>query len=312
MNKTRNTFLLILTAFIWGVAFVAQSVGMEYVGPWTFTASRSVIGAVFLIPCIAFLDKLKEKEANALIDLHKTDSSMDVPSSATHPKNRKTLLIGGICCGTALAIASMLQQYGIAYTTVGKAGFITALYIIIVPILGIFLKRKPGLRVWISVLLAVAGLYFLCMTDSLTLGKGDLLVMLCALAFSFHILIIDHFSPMVDGVRMACIQFAVVAVLCGIPALILEQPSLSSLVDAWAPILYAGMLSSGVGYTLQIVAQKNYDPTIASLIMSLESVFSVLAGWVILKQALTPRELFGCALMFGAIILVQLPEKKKG
>ena len=135
--------------------------------------------------------------------------------------------------------------------------------------------------------------------------------MLCALVFSFHILIIDHFSPMVDGVRMACIQFAVVAVICGIPALIFEQPSLSSILDAWAPILYAGMLSSGVGYTLQIVAQKNYDPTVASLIMSLESVFSVLAGWVILGQSLTPRELFGCALMFGAIILVQLPDRKK-
>ena len=301
MNKTRNTFLLILTAFIWGVAFVAQSVGNAYVGPWTFTASRSVIGALFLIPCIAFLDKLKAKET----------SSSNNASAKDEPKNTKTFIIGGICCGTALAIASMLQQYGIAYTTVGKAGFITALYIIIVPILGIFFKRNPGLRVWISVLLAVAGLYFLCMTDSLSLGKGDLLVMLCALVFSFHILIIDHFSPMVDGVRMACIQFAVVAVICGIPALIFEQPSLSSILDAWAPILYAGMLSSGVGYTLQIVAQKNYDPTVASLIMSLESVFSVLAGWVILGQSLTPRELFGCALMFGAIILVQLPDRKK-
>lgn len=301
MNKTRNTFLLILTAFIWGVAFVAQSVGNAYVGPWTFTASRSVIGALFLIPCIAFLDKLKSKEA----------ATSDNTAVKEEPKNTKTLIIGGICCGTALSIASMLQQYGIAYTTVGKAGFITALYIIIVPILGIFFKRNPGLRVWISVLLAVAGLYFLCMTDSLSLGKGDLLVMLCALVFSFHILIIDHFSPMVDGVRMACIQFAVVAVICGIPALIFEQPSLSSILDAWAPILYAGMLSSGVGYTLQIVAQKNYDPTVASLIMSLESVFSVLAGWVILGQSLTPRELFGCALMFGAIILVQLPDRKK-
>ena len=301
MNKTRNTFLLILTAFIWGVAFVAQSVGNAYVGPWTFTASRSVIGALFLIPCIAFLDKLKSKEA----------ATSDNAAAKDEQKNTKTLIIGGICCGTALAIASMLQQYGIAYTTVGKAGFITALYIIIVPILGIFFKRNPGLRVWISVLLAVAGLYFLCMTDSLSLGKGDLLVMLCALVFSFHILIIDHFSPMVDGVRMACIQFAVVAVICGIPALIFEQPSLSSILDAWAPILYAGMLSSGVGYTLQIVAQKNYDPTVASLIMSLESVFSVLAGWVILGQSLTPRELFGCALMFGAIILVQLPDRKK-
>lgn len=300
MNKTRNTFLLLLTAFIWGVAFVAQSVGMEYVGPWTFTSARSIIGAIFLIPCIAFLDKLKEKENKA--------SGIDVPMNHG---DRKTLIIGGICCGIALGVASMLQQYGISQTTVGKAGFITALYIVIVPILGIFMKRKPRLVIWFSVVLALAGLYFLCMTDSLSFSKGDTLVMLCAVAFSVHILIIDHFSPMVDGVRMSCIQFAVVGILCGIPALILEQPSLSSLIAAWAPVLYAGMLSSGVGYTLQIVAQKNYDPTVASLILSLESVFSVLAGWVILGQALSPKELFGCALMFAAIILVQLPEKKK-
>ena len=312
MNKTRNTFLLILTAFIWGVAFVAQSVGMEYVGPWTFTSSRSVIGALFLIPCIAFLDRLKKKESAA--DAFSDDNCTMEVSGSNKTNNHwdtKTLLIGGICCGVALSIASMLQQYGIAYTTVGKAGFITALYIIIVPILGIFMKRKPRLLVWVSVLLALVGLYFLCMTDSLRFSKGDTLVLLCAVAFSFHILIIDHFSPMVDGVRMSCIQFAVVGILCGIPALILEQPTWSSLTAAWAPILYAGMLSSGVGYTLQIVAQKDYDPTIASLIMSLESVFSVLAGWVILGQALAPRELFGCILMFAAIILVQLPEKAK-
>ena len=294
MNSThtaRNTFLLILTSFIWGVAFVAQSVGMEHVGPWTFTASRSVIGALFLIPVIGLLDKSKPKE--------------------DRPKNNKTLLIGGICCGIALAVASMFQQYGILYTTVGKAGFITALYIVLVPILGIFFKRKPRLIVWFSVLLALVGLYFLCMTDSLRFSRGDTLVLLSALVFSCHILIIDHFSPMVDGVRMSCIQFAVIAIVCGIPALIFEQPTLSSLIAAWAPILYAGMLSSGVGYTLQIVAQKNYDPTVASLIMSLESVFSVLAGWVILKQALSARELLGCVLMFTAIILVQLPERKK-
>ena len=294
MNSThtaRNTFLLILTSFIWGVAFVAQSVGMEHVGPWTFTASRSVIGALFLIPVIGLLDKSKPKE--------------------DRPKNNKTLLIGGICCGIALAVASMFQQYGILYTTVGKAGFITALYIVLVPILGIFFKRKPRLIVWFSVLLALVGLYFLCMTDSLRFSRGDTLVLLSALVFSCHILIIDHFSPMVDGVRMSCIQFAVIAIVCGIPALIFEQPTLSSLIAAWAPVLYAGMLSSGVGYTLQIVAQKNYDPTVASLIMSLESVFSVLAGWVILKQALSARELLGCVLMFTAIILVQLPERKK-
>ena len=220
------------------------------------------------------------------------------------------MITGGICCGIAIAAASTLQQYGIAYTTVGKAGFITALYIVIVPILGIFLKRKPRLIIWFSVLLALVGLYFLCMTDSLSFSKGDTLVLLCAFVFSLHIMIIDHFSPMVDGVRMSCIQFAVAGILCGIPALIFEHPTFSSLIAAWAPILYAGILSCGVAYTLQIVAQKNYDPTVASLLLSLESVFSVLAGWVILHQALSPREIFGCVLVFIAIILVQLPAPK--
>ena len=299
MNKTKNTFLLLLTAFIWGIAFVAQSVGMDYVGPLTFNASRFIIGAIFLIPCIAFLDKLKEKENQA--------ACKNIPAA---PQNKKVLITGGICCGIAIAAASTLQQYGIAYTTVGKAGFITALYIVIVPILGIFLKRKPRLIIWFSVLLALVGLYFLCMTDSLSFSKGDTLVLLCAFVFSLHIMIIDHFSPMVDGVRMSCIQFAVAGVLCGIPALIFEHPTFSSLIAAWAPILYAGILSCGVAYTLQIVAQKNYDPTVASLLLSLESVFSVLAGWVILHQALSPREIFGCVLVFIAIILVQLPTPK--
>ncbi len=301
MNKTKNTFLLFLTAFIWGVAFVAQSVGMDYVGPWTFNASRFIIGAVFLIPCIAFLDGLKKKEAAA----------SGTSSEKSAPQDKKTLLIGGLCCGIAIAVASTLQQYGISMTTVGKAGFITALYIVIVPILGIFLKKKPRLIIWVSVVLALAGLYFLCMTDSLSFSKGDTMVLLCALVFSIHILIIDYFSPKVDGVRMSCIQFFVASIICGIPALILEHPQFSSLVAAWAPILYAGILSCGVAYTLQIVAQKNYDPTIASLILSLESVFSVLAGWVILHEALSPREILGCVLVFIAIILVQLPEKKK-
>ena len=299
MNNTKNTFLLLLTAFIWGVAFVAQSVGMDYVGPLTFNAVRFIIGAIFLIPCIAFLDKLKEKENQA--------AGKNTPAA---PQNKKVLITGGICCGIAIAAASTLQQYGIAYTTVGKAGFITALYIVIVPILGIFLKRKPRLIIWFSVLLALVGLYFLCMTDSLSFSKGDTLVLLCAFVFSLHIMIIDHFSPMVDGVRMSCIQFAVAGILCGIPALIFEHPTFSSLIAAWAPVLYAGILSCGVAYTLQIVAQKNYDPTVASLLLSLESVFSVLAGWVILHQALSPREIFGCVLVFIAIILVQLPAPK--
>ena len=299
MNKTKNTLLLLLTAFIWGVAFVAQSVGMDYVGPLTFNASRFIIGAIFLIPCIAFLDALKKRDKDT------------APSAGPSSSDKKSLLIGGLCCGLIITVASTLQQYGIAYTTVGKAGFITALYIVLVPVFGIFLKKRPRMIIWISVILALAGLYFLCMIDSLSFSKGDTLVLLCAAAFSVHILVIDHFSPKVDGVRMSFIQFLIAGILCGIPALILERPTLSALTAAWAPILYAGILSCGIAYTLQIVAQKNYDPTIASLILSLESVFSVLAGWILLREALSPREIFGCILVFTAIILVQLPKRKK-
>lgn len=299
MNKTKNTLMLLLTAFIWGVAFVAQSVGMDYVGPFTFNAARFLIGALFLIPCIGFLDRLKKKEEKK--------NPEDTPA----PGSKKTLIIGGICCGIAITVASMLQQKGISMTTVGKAGFITALYIVFVPILGIFFKRKPRLILWVSVLLALAGLYFLCMTDSLSFSAGDTLVLLAAFAFSIHILVIDHFAPLADGVRMSCIQFLVAGLICTVPALLFEHPTFAALTAAWAPVLYAGILSCGVAYTLQIVAQKNYDPTIASLILSLESVFSVLAGWIILHQALSPKEIFGCMLVFIAILLVQLPERKK-
>lgn len=292
MKKTdiKSPLLLFLAAFIWGVAFVAQSVGMDYVGPFTFNAVRSVIGGVALLPCIVLLGRREPKEEKK--------------------EDPKTLLIGGILCGIVLCIASNLQQIGINYTTVGKAGFITAMYIVLVPILGIFLKKKAGVKVWISVVLAVAGLYLLCMTEKLSLGKGDALVLLCALMFAVHILVIDYFSPKVDGVKLSCIQFLVCGVLSAIPMFLFEKPEMGAICSAWLPILYAGIFSSGVGYTLQVIGQKNMDPTVASLILSLESVISVLAGWVLLKQQLSGRELLGCVVMFVAIILAQLPDKK--
>lgn len=293
MKKTdiKSPLLLFLAAFIWGVAFVAQSKAKDYsVEPFTFNAVRNVIGGLTLLPCIFFLCKREPKEKKI-------------------EDNPKTLLIGGILCGTVLCIASNLQQIGINYTTVGKAGFITAMYIVLVPILGIFLKRRAGIKVWISVFLAVAGLYLLCMTEKLSLGKGDALVLLCALVFAIHILVIDHFSPKVDGVKLSCIQFLVCGILSMIPALILEHPQVSSILTAWLPILYAGIMSCGVAYTLQIVGQKNVNPTVASLILSLESCISVLAGWMLLGQKLSLKELIGCVIMFAAIILAQLPEK---
>ena len=296
--KLRNSLLLLLTATIWGVAFVAQSVGMDYVGPFTFVFARNVIGGLVLLPVIAVLGK----------------------SGGPHPKQapeerrkaRKTLIIGGMCCGTALCAGSITQQFALLYTPVGKAGFLTACYILIVPLRGLLFGRRCGVKHWCGVALAMAGLYFLCMTGgSFGFDTGTLLGLGCALLFSMHILVIDHFSPMVDGVQMSCIQFAVCAVISGVAMLIFEQPTMANILAAWKAIMYAGVMSSGVAYTLQIVGQKGMNPTIASLIMSLESVISVIAGWLILGQALTAREIFGCVLMFCAIVLAQLPEKAK-
>lgn len=291
MNTTqvKKSLLLLLTATIWGTAFVAQSVGMDYVEPFTFTFARSIVGGIVLIPVIWFFSRGKKR-----------------------PMLTKAELIGGVCCGLALCAASNFQQIGIVHTTVGKAGFITALYVVIVPILGIFLKKKASFVVWISVGLSVIGLYLLCMTgDSLRLAYGDFLVLICALLFSVHIMIIDYFSPKGDGVRISCVQFFVCGIVSGMIMLFVEEPSVGNMMAAKMPILYAGVLSSGVAYTLQIVGQKDMNPTVASLILCLESVISALAGWVILDEALTSRELFGCLLMFVAIVLAQVPVKRK-
>lgn len=295
----KNVCMLVLTAFIWGVAFVAQSVGMNYIKPFTFSCVRSLLGGIVLIPCIWLLDRLNAKKGGS-----------EEKKKPMTKSEKKLLLTGGICCGLALCVASNLQQIGIQYTTVGKAGFITALYIVLVPIFGIFLKKKVGLKIWISVAIAVAGLYLLCITEKLTIGKGDFLVLLCAVVFTIHIMVIDYFSPKVDGVRMSCIQFLVTGILSSVPMFLFEKPDISAIFAAAVPLLYAGVMSCGVAYTLQIVAQKDADPTVASLILSLESVFSVLAGWVVLKQVLSMKEIAGCILMFGAIILAQLPDKK--
>lgn len=295
-STLKNSLLLLLTATIWGVAFVAQSVSMDYIGGFTFNAIRNIIGAITLVPVILIFSK-----QNPAADQNPADRQ----------KARKTLITGGICCGILLCLSSNFQQFGIKYTTVGKAGFITACYIIIVPIIGIFLKKKCSPFIWIAVLLSLGGLYLLCIIpgEGFSIGKGDTLVLICAVVFSFHILTVDHFSPLVDGVKMSCIQFLVCGILSGIPALIFENPNITNILQAWMPILYAGILSCGVAYTLQIVGQKGMNPTVASLIMSLESCISVIAGWLILGQNLSSREIFGCVLMFGAIMLAQLPQK---
>ena len=292
-RRSTNNILLALTALIWGSAFVAQSVGMDYLGPFTFNAVRSFVGGTVLLPVIVFMRRQRKKS-----DEGKAETG-----------DRKTLVIGGICCGTALAAASSLQQIGLVYTSAGKAGFITALYILIVPVLGLFFGRRAGMKVWIGVALAVAGMYFLCITDGFSISKGDFLVFLCAVIFSVHILVIDHFAPKVNGVSLSCLQFFVCGVLCAVPMLAQEQPRFGEILEAWMPLAYAGVLSCGVAYTLQVIAQKNTDPTVASLLLSLESVFSVLTGWVILGERLSGRELFGCALVFAAVVLAQIPGK---
>ena len=300
-RKSTNNFLLALTAFIWGSAFVAQSVGMDYLGPFTFNSIRCLMGGIVLIPVLLLFKRNGRKKSQEQV--------AEVAGAGIG--SRKDLIVGGICCGLALAAGSSLQQIGLVYTTAGKAGFITALYIVIVPVMGILLGKRVGLKVWIGVVLAATGMYFLCITEGFSIAKGDFFVLLCAAAFSVHILVIDSFAPKVDGVALSCIQFFVCGILCAVPMLVSEQPQISQIMEAWVPLAYAGVLSCGVAYTLQVVAQKNTDPAVASLILSLESVFSVLAGWVILGERLSGRELFGCALVFTAVILAQFPEKAR-
>lgn len=296
MNRfvLRQSLILFLTACIWGLGFIAQSVGMDYVEPFTFTAARNVLAFLVLLPYILATDKIKQKNDTCVIK-----------------QNKKSLIIGGICCGICLFAASTLQQFGVKYTTVGKAGFITAMYMVLVPIFGIFLHKKAGIKIWIAVALASLGMYLLCITKGdIRLQLGDSFVFACAVGFSFHILVIDYFSPKSDGVKLSCIQFLVCAVLSAGCMLIFEKPDMGDIVAAGVPILYAGVLSSGVAYTLQIVGQKGMNPTVASLILSSESVVSVIAGWLILGQKLSVREICGCVLAFAAIILVQLPDRR--
>lgn len=297
-----------LTSFIWGSAFVAQSSGMDYVGPYTYNMARNVLAFLFLIPVIYVIGKKKGVTDNA-------GSGTGIDDAASGEANWKSILlpdrtslVGGIYCGLVMAVASSLQQIGITMTTAGKAGFITALYIILVPLMGVFIGKKIPRIIWFCVVLAMAGFYLLCVKEGFSISKGDILVLFCSVGFSVHIMTIDHFtSKGVDGVKMACIQFAVAAIVMTPLMFALENPSVSGLLSAWMTIAYAGILSSGVGFTLQIVAQKDTDPTTATLIMSLESVFAAVSGCLFLNEVLLPKEILGCILVFVAVILAQVP-----
>ena len=302
-RRMRGNVLLLVAAFIWGLSFVAQSEGMKYIGPFAFSGVRSMLAGVslaFFLAVRALISRGK-KRAGAVQGEEKAGKAAEV----------KTLVAGGVCCGIVLFVATMLQQIGILYTNEpGKAGFITALYLILVPVVGIFFRKRIGFMVWIAVILAVCGMYLLCITEGFKIATGDLYVLGCAFVFTVHILVIDYFSPKVDGVAMSCIQFLVCGILGMTGMLLTENVELSHVLAAWLPLVFAGVFSGGVAYTLQIVAQKDTEPAIASLLMSLESVFAVFGEWLILGQFLTAREFGGCALMFAGIILTQLPKKK--
>lgn len=300
-NQVRQIVFPLLAALIWGTAFVAQDICSDKIEAMTFNAIRSYIAVIVLLLIIFIFDRLRKDKPQM--------------TAAEKKLSRKQMWIGGICCGTALAVASNFQQAGIgAGTDAGKAGFITALYIVLVPVFGLFFKKKVSLPVWISVVLAVIALYLLCINGALTISSGDMLLLLCAAFFAVHILVIDHFTQTVDGMKLSCLQFLVAGIWSTIGMFIFEHPDWNAILSCALPILYVGIFSSGVAYTLQILAQKDSNPTVVTILLSMESVFAVISGAIILHQQMTGREYLGCVLMLVAVLLAQIPnpfEKKK-
>lgn len=292
LKKIKAAIMLMIAALVWGAAMSFQSEGMNYVGPLTFQAVRFLVGGTVLLPLVFLLGKKD-------------------PGQDGEEYDPKGVFKGGAVCGIFLMIACTLQQFAILYTTVGKAGFLTSLYIIFIPVLGIFLRKRIGLNVWIAVALAMVGMYLLCMKESLVLSKGDALVVVCALVFSFQIMAIDKYAAIYNGLKLSCIQFYVCGILSAVLMFIFEKPDISSLLGAWVPILYTGAASCGIGYTFQTLAQKDLQPAVASIIMSLESVFAALFGWILLGQKMSLREIIGCGVMFAAIIIAQVFEGKE-
>ena len=293
-TEAKGTIFLLITALIWGSAFVAQSIGMDYIGPFTFSAARDVVAIIVLMPVILlFTDKRGDGTYPPIWQQLKPDA---------------ITLTGGVWCGLTLGIADTLQQVGITMTTAGKAGFITAIYIVLVPLMGFFIGRRVRHIIIVCVALAMTGFYFLCINGDFEIAFGDLLVFFCAIFFALHILVIDHFLlKKAHSIKMSWVQFAIAFLFSATLTVLFESPTASMLWDAKWPILYAGGLSSGVAYTLQIVGQKYTEPTTATLILSLEAVFAVLAGWLILGEVMTGKEIVGCVLVFVAVILAQIP-----
>ncbi len=373
--KARSTVCLLITSMIWGAAFVAQSVSMDYIEPLTFICLRSLIGTLVLFPVILLFDRLAEKKEPVagpaegrklqvgkagLADIGEVQVDRDCMTESRGPQGDKAgpaesrklqgdkaglkesretqgdkaglkegrgqagsrvfreggwqdpvLWKAGIICGLFLFLANCAQQTGIQYTTAGKAGFITAFYIILVPVAGLFFHRRCGLLTWIGVGLALVGLYFLCITGDFSMEKGDGLLLLCAFLYTGQIMSIDRYNWRVDAMKLSMIQFLMGSILGGIGMFLFEEPHIPAILDAAGPILYTGVMSTGVAYTLQIIGQKGLNPTLASLLMSLEAVFSVLAGYLFLHEVLSAREMLGCVIMFAAIVLAQLGDGKQ-
>lgn len=299
-KRARSNIMLFITAFIWGSAFVAQKVGAD-LGTFTFNGIRTFIGGLTLIPVILIMDSMAKKK-----------NPVDDRSPEQKKKDRNFCIIGGLACGACLFLASTLQQYGIFFTTAGKSGFITSLYAVLVPIISIVIGKKVRKIIWLCVVIGAAGLYLLCIPpgEGFTLQRGDFFVLLCAFAFALHIMVIDYFSPRTNGVKLSCLQFLFAGAAGIVLMFIFEEPTMSAILASWVPILYAGIMSCGIAYTLQVVAQANAEPTEASLILCLESVFSVITGALILGESMPLRGYLGCALIFGAVVLSQLPSKE--
>lgn len=291
-NSYASDLILLLAAVIWGFAFVAQRVGMEHVGPFTYTGVRFALGTVALLPFL-WVRLSKKKEI----------------VQAENRAQRGKLMIGMIMTGLFLFGGVTFQQLGLQTTSAGKAGFITGLYVVFIPFAGLLFGQRSGLVIWIGAALSIIGLYFLSMTGEFRLSPGDQLVFWCAVMFTFHVLFIAWLSPLMDSFLLAVIQFAITAVLSLLIAFAIEPVELSSIADAWIPIAYGGLLSVGVAYTLQVVAQQTAHPAYASIILSLEAVFAVLGGWLILNETFTPRMFLGCALMMAGMVLVQLKHR---
>lgn len=299
-NQMRQVVFPILAAFIWGTAFVAQDLCADSIGAFAFNATRYFIAVLALLVVILISDKVKKNKPTLTAQEKKAAN--------------KQLWLGGLCCGAALAIASNFQQAGlVAGTDAGKAGFITALYVVLVPVFGLFFKRKVSLPTWIAVVLSVVALYLLCIKGDFSLAPGDLLVLVCAVCFAVHILVIDHFTAYCDGVKLSCLQFLFAGIISTICMFIFEDVDFAAILSCALPLLYVGIFSCGVGYTLQILAQKGSNPTVVTILLSLESVFAVIAGAIILKQQMSAREYIGCAVMFAAVLLAQIdfPVKQK-